>query len=576
MPGLRSFARKIRRFTTTNRFACLGLLTGILCAGLCAGQTSGPNTATGSVTGKVVQDPGGQGVRKVLVELTPTDAGETAKQYRTATDALGVFRIEGVEAGTYAVEVSRAGYYAIKKNELEWTVKVEAGKDVSELVYKLQATGVISGKIVDGEGDPVANIPVVATRPGRAAGGPTASGLNAVDARPGVTNDLGEYRIANLLPGKYEVHAEPTPDLTPAPNPVEKGRQREKAVYAKTYYPGTLEEGQAGTVQVISGGTATVNIGLLANRAYRVSGTLSEIGAPQMSQILLVSRGGVTAQESLQEGGKFEFQNVQPGTYDARVILVTGIGEGQRPSMKMEMVRTPIVVDGADVTGLDLVVDAGGTVMGKFRTEDDSQIDWTQITIVLLPVPEPAAGTGAPELEMLAATQGATPLNEDGSFEIKDVPGGTYQLVVAAKSEAYRDYYTMSVTESGREVVDTGFTVTGGAGLAVVVSHKGCSIEGIVTDGDGKPVVNAEVIAVPASGQRMRPDAYQAEKTNVQGQYFLRGMNPGKYMVLALVNPHEDLRSAEFFGKYGSVGEQLELTEGDKKSLPLKVTEVKE
>lgn len=576
MPGLGSFVRKSRSFAMTYRCACLGLLVGILCAGVCLGQTNEQNAATGSVTGKVVQDPGGQGVRKVVVELTPTDTAETAKHYRTATDALGVFRFEGLEPGRYAVEVSRAGYYAIKKNEQEWTVKVEGGKDVSELVYKLQPTGVISGRIVDGEGDPVANISVLASRRGKAVEGPAGSGLNAVDLRPGVSNDLGEYRIANLLPGKYEVHAEPTPDLTPAPNPAEKGRQREKAVYAKTYYPGTLEEGQAGTVQVTSGGTVTVNIGLLANRAYRVSGTLSGMGTPQMSQILLVSRAGVTAQEVLQEGGKFEFQNMQPGTYEARVILVTGIGQGQRPTMKMEMVRTPIVVDGADLTGLELVVDAGGTVMGKFRTEDDSQIDWTQMTIVLLAVPEPVAGTGAAELEMLAAALETTPLNDDGSFEIKDVPGGTYQLVVGAKSEAYRDYYTKSVTESGREVADTGFTVTGGAGLEVVVSQKGCSIEGIVTDGDGKPVVNAEVIAVPASGQRMRPDAYQTEKTNAQGQYLLRGMNPGKYVVIALDNPHEDLRSQEFFGKYGSAGEQVELTEGDKKNLPLKVTEVKE
>jgi hypothetical protein len=308
MPGPGSFGHKRRSLVVTYRCACLGLLAGILCAGVCLGQTNGQNITTGSVTGKVVQDPGGQGVRKALVELTPTDTAETAKQYRTATDALGVFRFEGLEPGKYAVQVSRAGYYAIKKNEQEWTVQVEGGKDVSELVYKLQPTGVISGKIVDGEGDPVANVSVLATRRGKAVGGLAGSSLNSADLRPGVTNDLGEYRIANLLPGKYEVHAEPTPDLTPAPNPAEKGRQREKAVYAKTYYPGTLEEGQAGTVQVTSGGTQTVNIGLLANRAYRVSGTLSGIGLPQMSQILLVSRAGVTAQEDCRKAGSSSFR----------------------------------------------------------------------------------------------------------------------------------------------------------------------------------------------------------------------------------------------------------------------------
>ena len=75
----------------------------------------------------------------------------------------------------------------------------------------------------------------------------------------------------------------------------------------------------------------------------------------------------------------------------------------------------------------------------------------------------------------------------------------------------------------------------------------------------------------------MRPDAYQSEKSNAEGQFTLRGMIPGKYVVLALESSsHDDLRSPEFFAKYGALGEQVDLAEGEKKTVGLKVVEGKE
>jgi protocatechuate 3,4-dioxygenase beta subunit len=540
---------------------------GLLWVGLCVGQTKSESGATGIVTGRVVQDSGGQGIRKVVVELRDTEGGEVSQGYKTATDAAGGFRIEGVEAGKYNVEISRTGFIPVKKGE--WSITVSAGKESSPVVYKMQAAGVISGKVVDGDGDPVGDISVDAMLVGKS-GVANPDG----DAGRGVTNDLGEYRIANLKPGQYVVIATPPSGMKPTPNPADKGKHHDTAVYVKTYYPGTLDGGQAGPVQVISGGTVTANVGILSNRAYHVSGKVSGLGGAQMSQIVLVARG-VTTGENLGDDGKFEFQNVQPGTYEARVLLVTGVGEGARPTMKMEMIRTPIVVDDTDVSGLDLVAEAGGTVKGKFRTEDETSIDWTQMVVKLLLVPESAVPSA--EIEMFETTAAVSvDVDADGAFAIEDVPAGTYQLAVAAKSEVYRDYYVKSLTESGREVADTGFALMGGAGLEVLVSGKGCAIQGTVTGADGKPEGDADVVAIPVSGQRMRPDAYQTEKTNSRGEYSLRGLNPGQYVVVAVEGAHADLRSADFFKRYGGMGEQVDLGEGEKKTVGLKVVEAKE
>jgi len=568
--------RLLRRKYSERAFAAVRM-TGYaaLFAMMMGVSAAGQSAPTGSVTGKVVQDPGGQGIRKVVVELVEGEAGEGGKEYKTATDASGVFRLEGVEPGKYFVELTRAGYFAPKKGANEWTVTVEAGKEVNGAVYKMQATGVITGRVVDAEGDPLPGSGVRAIRKGKSSAAMQPVVGDSV-RNAGVTNDLGEYRIAELEPGQYEVEVEPAMSNVPAPNPADKGRQREKVLFTKTYFPGTSDQGQAGMVEVFSGGTATANVTLLTNRAYRVSGTVSGAGSAQVEQVVLVSRGGAELQENVGEGGKFEFANVQPGLYEARVVLLAGVGDGTRPpAMKVEIVKAPIVVEGADVTGLDLVPETGGTVKGKFRTEDDAQVDWTQVGVRLEAVAEPGtAGSGA-GVEGMPQADGVE-VQPDGTFEIADMPGGTYQLAVWVKSEVYRDYYVKSVLESGREVADTGFAVTGGAALEVIVSAKGATIEGTVLDGDGKPVTDAEVTAVPASGQRMRPDAYQVEKTNGQGQYTLRGMSPGQYVVVAIEGAHEDARSGAFATKYAAMGEAVELGEGEKRTVGLKVVEAKE
>ena len=103
--------------------------------------------------------------------------------------------------------------------------------------------------------------------------------------------------------------------------------------------------------------------------------------------------------------------------------------------------------------------------------------------------------------------------------QIKDVYGANYPLAVNARSEKFRDYYTKSVLMGGTEVVDTGFPVSSGTALDVVVSAKGAGIEGTVVDEDGKPVDGAKVVTVPSSGQLERPDAYQSSETDENGHF---------------------------------------------------------
>ena len=162
-------------------------------------------------------------------------------------------------------------------------------------------------------------------------------------------------------------------------------------------------------------------------------------------------------------------------------------------------------------------------------------------------------------------------VNSDGTFELKNVPGGNYQLVVVARSNDLPDYITKSVNLDGRDVADSGFPILPETYLDVVISANGASITGKVVDGNGQPVANATVVDVPSAEHRTRSDLFQRDTTDESGHFSLRGLNPGKYTVLAFEELQEDVRQADFMKSYGTRGEIVQLDEGARKSVVLKL-----
>ena len=113
----------------------------------------------------------------------------------------------------------------------------------------------------------------------------------------------------------------------------------------------------------------------------------------------------------------------------------------------------------------------------------------------------------------------------------------------------------------------------GDVALDVVVSAKGATIEGNVVDSKGAPAAYSMVAVVPSSGERARPDSYQQTSTDERGHFVAQGMNPGSYVVLAFEEMQESVRQPDFLKKYAGKGEKVEVEEGGRKIVTVKVIE---
>lgn len=537
------------------------------------GQTDTPRQAKKqSIQGKVIEAKSGLPVRKVSVEVIG-GSGESGGRHAATTAADGTFTIEDLLPGRYRVTLERAGLVEAAKNRAQMAFTLEPGQSLTGLVFRMQAAGVISGRIVDSDGDAMAGVSVNATM-----GGTRGFGMLRVTSATGTSNDLGEYRIADLRPGKYLVSATPQP--RPPAAPVErKGKALERMVYTSTYYPGTVDRSQAIEVAVRAGEETSANFAMQTTRTYRVSGIVTGAPTGATIEVFLAPQNGDMGMgmeniEPLREGQRFEYANVAPGKYVAMMIVVKGIVSGPQPEVQMVRLNPSIQVDKADLEGLQFEPEPGGQIHGGFRLDAPGKFDWSQLTVSLLPVEENEPEPGVEGIATARAYSGMNTYSAvagDGTFELKNVPGGTYQLLIGANSDNLRDYYAKQVIVGGRNVADSGFVVNGDMYLDVLVSAKGASVEGTVVDSKDKPVPYAMVAVVPNSEHRARPDSYQQSSADEHGHFAARGLTPGSYVVLAFEELESDVRRPEFLETYGGKGEKLEVEEGSRKSVTVKV-----
>ncbi len=549
----------------TRFFASLAIL---LCAAplLAQGSPSSASNHRATVAGIVTKDPDSQPVKKALIELiaeNQTQGGD----YTAVTGPDGTFLIENVIPGRYHLFAERTGFMDADRQRTHNDGRIltlTPGQELKDLRIRLQAAAVIRGRVTDEDGEPMQDAEVTVLRQ------TFISGHSHWQQTGGErTNDLGEFRVANLPAGNFYVSVNPPPDLKAL---IESGGRatteshisdKPSTSYQTTYYPGTTDRSQAIPVQLHPGDDFPVNFSLLPAPSLSIRGTVVNVPPRASATIMLESRDFNIIQSGteIHKDGSFVIRDVSPGNY-----TISASVDGVAVPMTA---RQSLQVGTASVDGLRLAPQPGATLRGHLHLEaagSYARFDPDRIFLTLQSADDDPGGfTMGDRFTNLAHVAA------DGSFVWNDVPPGNYYVQLFGQTGSNENWFLKSVSASGRDVNDTGITVNGGAQLLdVALSANGSGATGIVVDAKGQPASNVVVVAVPETRFRGRIDRYQQTVTDQTGHFTLRGLRPGEYTLFSWESVEgEAYYNPEFLKTYDGRGTSLHVSEGERKTVQL-------
>jgi len=365
----------------------------ILCALLAGGtflRAESGDSKHASLQGRVVKEPGGEPINQAIIELIQ-DTAESANNYTPKSDVEGNFEILDTVPGRYHILVDRTGYVFVDakhhRSEAE-AISLESGQSLTDQLFRMLPTAVLTGRVLDEDGDPMpdANVTVMRRVPSTSGRTEEVAGER--------TNDVGQYRISGIMPGRYLIHVTPPIDLANSlpRHTTENAAEKTKAelAYVPTYYPNTLDRSQAGLIDLHAGDEVPIDFFLARVPTAHIRGTVADLLPGAQAVVVLRSSDGMFAFNEVQveKDGRFELPKVAPGSYS--LVAIEQVGEAVRVGRQTEEVRA------ANIDGIRLVPLRASTIRGQVYMQGRPHSDFSKIFVFLQPSQGDAATINLP------------------------------------------------------------------------------------------------------------------------------------------------------------------------------------
>jgi len=511
--------------------------------------------------------------------------GQLSDVQAATTDSSGRFTVRNLAPGSHRVFATRDGFvrseYGQRGTRPGTPIDLLAGETKRNVNLSLTPMGVISGRVVDADGQPM---PGAFVRVSRGTYNQGELSLNSVQRLQ--TNDLGEFRFFNLEPGPYYVQALPayapaiegdTYVIPPTTSPDSIGGEPsvrlslaealaqgvvsaaafQDETYLTVYYPGTTDQAGALPIDLKPGAVFSgLEFRTVKTRTLRVRGRVisSVTGQPDPSFTVGLSLPYGTDQR----GGSS--QNAD-GTFDFRVPPGKYVLSGQKARMSTQeqdmYARMTVEVGDKDIDGITLSLNPSFSLSGR-------------VTIEGRPV-----GVADPAYARVLFTLtglGGRPADSTGSFNYPTVRPGEIRFLLLRPPPGM---YYKAARLGTREVLDSGFELTSQPAdlLEVILSPNAATITVTVVDENQKPVQGATAAIIASDpARRKRQDLNKSAASNASGQVVFDGLAPGEYKVFAWEEIAPGAwQNPETLRTYDSRGQSVRLIENSRENIMLRV-----
>jgi hypothetical protein len=519
---------------------------------------------TGVIRGRITNTEG-RPLRRVQLRLS----GEMIPEGRTAsTNGLGKFEIRELPAGRFTLSATRAGYLPMsfgqqRIGEPGRPIELADTQILENSDIVLPHTAIISGRILDEAGEPLAGATVLTMQMKYFNG---KRRLLPVRGNA-ISDDTGQYRLGGLEPGEYYLQAS-SRETWEADTP-----DKQMLGFLPTFYPSNPIQTDAQRVRVRAGQELPgIDVALLPGKVGKISGTVfNSLGQPLAGENVSMSfeirgenfmsmSGGQSAK--VNPDGSFMFRNIAPAEYHLNVRMPATADRGA------EAANVIVSVVGGDVEGVNIVTSAAGSVNGRLTIDGGGTFPnpLTRLIVRTLPVDRDTAVTGLGSI----ADNGR--LKEDGAFDLKQVIGSN-RLTVGPLPDGWA---IKSIDHNGRDLTTQPFDTQGATldGVAIALTNRFPVLTGSLRDDKGNGIVTGTVIIFPEEGTLWIEDlrTVRMARATQSGVFTIKAIRPGEYLAVAVPTVQTNQwNDPEFLEALRAQATRVSLREGETKQLELVV-----
>ena len=452
----------------------------------------------------------GESVGRALVRI----AGRS--QRTVFSDAEGHFQVEGLPAGAINVSAQKPGYFTeqqLRQGARHELVTIGPGTD--SIVVKLIPQAAISGRVTDSLGQPIERVPV------RLTARPLRQGRKHWESNGfQETDEDGQFRFANLMPGTYYLSAGPGRDETR----LLPGNETPKTGYASLYYPGVPDLASASPIQLAAGQHAEADFSMAAGPVYHISGRVTGHLADQGVGFQLFNQSGDDLSLPIAfHGGTntFEVDGVSPGIYVIKGFSQSGPEQPVRGEARVNVA--------GNVENLQLVlapaISIPVVVRSESRTSNASAISRNQappMTVRLIPANPTTPESYSTVVRGSSGSYSLVLQNVDpGKYSVDLMPQGGWYVQSAQYGQTNLLYDDLSIASTGQTY-----------SMDIVLRDDSATLTGMVKSPDAK-ATEANILVAPIPASKIPPQLF---RSSTQSGFTFSGLAPGEYLVYAFDN----------------------------------------